>query len=276
MPRFKDQAICIRHIDWSETSQIVALFTREHGKIRGLAKGSKRTSPGAVARFCGGIELLTRGEVVATLKPTTELAAITEWDLQDPYFHLHTDLPAQHLAMYAADLIGAMTADRDPHPGAFEALVRLLEELGQGRSAATPQAAGKNAAWRAAGLLRFQWELLADCGFRPQLERDVVTDEPLDGAGSALWFDAHAGGLTAAPDPAAAYPGAARPQQAGPWRVRGETVALLRRLAANPQAGDDAEHGSVDRANKLLCVYARAILDRELPTMGMVLGNRKE
>ena len=56
MSRFKDQAVCIRMIDWSETSQIVALLTREHGVLRGLAKGSKRMSPSAISRFSGGIE----------------------------------------------------------------------------------------------------------------------------------------------------------------------------------------------------------------------------
>ena len=102
MARFKEDAICIRYLDWSETSQIVVLLTREHGKLRGLAKGSKRTSPGALARYSGGIELLTLGQVVGLTKPTSELATITEWDLQDPYPHLRRDLSAQHLGLYAA------------------------------------------------------------------------------------------------------------------------------------------------------------------------------
>ncbi len=132
MPRFKDQAVCIRHIDWSETSQVVTLFTREHGKIRGLAKGSRRTSPGATARYSGGIGLLTRGDVVATTKPSTDLATSTEWDLQDPHRHLHTDLRAHRLGMFAAEFIAALTADHDPHPRVFDACVHFLELLGEG------------------------------------------------------------------------------------------------------------------------------------------------
>ena len=42
MHTLKDTAICIRRWDFSETSQTVSLLTREHGILRGLAKGAKR------------------------------------------------------------------------------------------------------------------------------------------------------------------------------------------------------------------------------------------
>ncbi|MBM4027044.1 MAG: DNA repair protein RecO, partial [Planctomycetes bacterium] len=38
----KDQAICLRTVDYSETSQVVTLFARQAGKVRAIAKGSKR------------------------------------------------------------------------------------------------------------------------------------------------------------------------------------------------------------------------------------------
>ncbi len=245
MPRFKDQAICIRHLDWSETSQVVVLLTREHGKVRGLAKGAKRTSPSAIARFSGGIELLTRGEIVATTRPTAALATLTEWDLQDDCFHLRHNLEAQRVAMAAADLCNAMLADEDPHPGAYALMHDLLEAL----RTSPPQAA----------LLTFQWGLLADCGYRPELDADVRSGEPL-GDASAYTFDPVAGGLTLS-------------NGVADWRVRAATVQLLRRLSAG-EPFDAQDQDGVTRANRLLCVYARAILDRELPTMRLILGEK--
>lgn len=251
MPRFKDQAICIRHIDWSETSQVVALLTAKHGKVRGLAKGSKRASPSAVARFSGGIELLTLGEAVGMIRPSSDLASLTEWDLQQPYAHLRRDLAAQQTALYAADLAHAMLADHDPHSKAFTALAGLLDEL------ARPER-------REPGLLKYQWLLLDDCGYRPQLDNDVqsgasIVDQP------TYVFDPRVGGLSASP------PDALTDTQspAGPWRVRRATVEVLRGLT---EGGADAPSQTVQRANRLLCVYARAILDRQLPTMAFVLG----
>ena len=56
MPTITDQAIVIRRWDFSETSQTVSLFTRDHGIVRGLAKGAKREK----GDFSGGLDLLTR------------------------------------------------------------------------------------------------------------------------------------------------------------------------------------------------------------------------
>ncbi len=244
MPRIKDQAICIRHIDWSESSQVVVLLTRDHGKLRGLAKGSKRQSPSSVQRFSGGIELLTQGQVVAVTKRTAELATVTEWDLQEDYHFLRRDLNAQKLAMYAADLTNAMLADEDSHPGAFTAIAYYL--------AALPDVDA-----RPASLLKFQWALLEDCGYRPELNRDVRKGEPL-GKARAYTFDPVAGGLTVE-------------NGIDDWRVRAKTVTLLQKLLAGEPI-DDTEVDSLNRANKLLCVYARSILDKELPTMRVVLN----
>lgn len=249
MPRFKDQAICIRHFDWSETSQIVALLTEQHGKIRAVAKGAKRTSPSSVQRYSGGIELLTLGQAVGLIKSSTDLANLTEWDLQEPFWHLRRNLEAQRLSLYAADLVNALLAERDAHPVTFHALRKLLTDL------AMPEA-------RQMALLRFQWTLLDDSGYRPELDRDVQRDTPLAAARSYT-FDATAGGLTVEPG-----------DERNSWKVRSETIALLKRIAA---AGHDVQVGdenpeAVRRANRLLCVYARAIIDRQLPTMAFVLG----
>src|SRR5690606_40070296 len=81
MPTITDNAVCIRRWDFSETSQTVSLFTREHGILRGIAKGAKREK----GNFSGGLDILTRGEVVAILKPGRELATLTAWQLQEIY-----------------------------------------------------------------------------------------------------------------------------------------------------------------------------------------------
>jgi len=38
----KAQALVLRTTDWSETSRIATLWTREFGKVRVLAKGGRR------------------------------------------------------------------------------------------------------------------------------------------------------------------------------------------------------------------------------------------
>lgn len=253
MARLKDDAICIRHLDWSETSQIVVLLTRGHGKVRGLAKGSKRLSPGSIARYSGGIELLTRGEIVCITKANLELATLTEWDLQEPFTHLRNDLAAQRAALYAADITNALLADHDIHTGTFEALHLFLTALAE-------------PAHREASLLLFQWNLLTDLGYRPEMDRDVVTAKALPDRASYT-FDARAGGLTATIE------GSTDVEGGSAWKVRGETVAALRAVSAgDTDAIAAVTDESARRANRLLCVYIRSILDRALPTMSLLLG----
>lgn len=246
MPRLTDDAIVIRDLDYSESSQIVVLLTAEHGKLRGIAKGSRRQSPSSIARFSGGLNLLNRGEAVVTTRPHQDLAAITEWDLQDDHFGLRRSLPAQNTVMFAADLLNALLPDADPHPAAYEMLSTLI-------AAVTAEGVDERA--MAAALLDFQWGLLTDCGYRPELDRDVRSDEVLAKA-RAYSFDPQAGGLTTQ-------------QRGGDWRVRPATVALLRLLAQGDPAG--GEYDALQRANRLLCVYVRSLLDKELPTMRLVL-----
>src|SRR3954454_4295731 len=57
-----DEGICLRVTDFSETSQIVAMFTRHHGLVPLIAKGAKRASKKSV--MSGPLDLLTAGQVV--------------------------------------------------------------------------------------------------------------------------------------------------------------------------------------------------------------------
>ena len=64
----KDSGICIKAVDYSETSQIVTLFTYHNGKVQAIAKGSKRKK----SSFEGQIEIFTKGLGFASLrKPPT-------------------------------------------------------------------------------------------------------------------------------------------------------------------------------------------------------------
>jgi DNA repair protein RecO (recombination protein O) len=246
MPTLKDQAVVLRLVDWSETSQIAVLLTREHGKISAVAKGAKRQTPSIASRFSGGLELLCRGEAVYITKSGRDLANLIEWDLRDGHWSIRRDLQAFDLAMYAVDLTHHMLHDDDPHPTTFAALVDVLAAL-DGGGPKPPLRSGL--AWGQA-LLRFQWAVIDDCGYRPML------DEPDRAESSTLLFSASSGGLVSG----------AKDQ----WKVRQTTVALLRRLSMD-EATDDEPAEVVQRANRLLCAYCRAILDKQLPTMAAIL-----
>jgi len=231
VPTVRDEAICLRQLEWSETSQVVTLFGRETGVVRAVAKGARRDK----GAHSGGVEVLTRGEMVAILKSSGAMATLTAWDLLDPLPRLRRSLGAHYAALYLADATQRGLSEVDPHPGLYDALVEALSGLGGGEPA------------DAAISLRYLWTLLEEIGYRPDL-----------GAGTAapiVWFDPGAGRI--APSGAA-----------GAWKVRAPTVEALRRVARAEPADPDA----TIRALRLLDAYLTHLLGRPLPAAEAFFG----
>ncbi|MBI4581549.1 MAG: DNA repair protein RecO [Planctomycetes bacterium] len=181
MPPVKDQAIVLRHLDYSETSQVLACLTREHGARRFIAKGIKRgTKKGKPS---AAIDVLERGEAVFLVKPQsdTELAVLTEWRQLDAHLGLRDRLHAWYAAQYAAEITSATTLEADPHPELFDALAALLAGLASGGMVLP-------------GAVMYQCGLLMASGWWPDLTRCVLCERSAP-PGRAGFYSAVQGGL---------------------------------------------------------------------------------
>ncbi|MCE9619713.1 MAG: DNA repair protein RecO [Planctomycetes bacterium] len=229
-----DEAICLRHWDWSETSQTVVLFTRGSGILRGLAKGAKRDK----GKFSGGFDVLSTGEIGFLLKRESDLATLTEWDVRETFPRLRDNLEANRSGWYVADMLHRMLPVFDPHPVLYETTLHLLRSLQRG---ATPTPS----------LLRFQWSLLEETGWRPELTNP-------DPGAATLAFDPVGGKFLRDMG------------DAGHWRIRRGTLQALESLAVNQDPVGDEE--SLNRANRLLAAHLRNVLGEEPMTMAAVFG----
>ena len=119
-----DSAICIRAIDYSETSQIVTLFTRTTGKISAIAKGSKR----AKSAFDGPLEIFSAGEIVFSHRENQKLATLTEFEQKPIFAGLRKNLAPLNAALFAAELVNELTDQYDPHKGLFEIFSQFLQQ----------------------------------------------------------------------------------------------------------------------------------------------------
>jgi DNA repair protein RecO (recombination protein O) len=152
----KDDAICIRTVDYSETSQIVTFFTRRTGKISAIAKGSKRPK----SAFDGPLEVFSQGSIVFSDANREKLATLTEFEQQPAFVGLSADLFAFNCCLFAAELTDKMTEDYDPHPQLFDRFLELLKSMRD-----TRQQSGHAISL----LILYQLSLLKEVGLQPIL-----------------------------------------------------------------------------------------------------------
>jgi len=155
MPLSADRCICLRKVEYSETSQILSLFARRHGLMRVIAKGAHRTTRAGASKFGGGIDLLDVGEAVFTLDLEKQLGTLTEWKLQEGHLELRRNLRAMYLAQYAAELVSFLIEEHDAHADLYDRLEHTLLEV------ATPR--------QEEAFLTFELDLLRETGYLAEL-----------------------------------------------------------------------------------------------------------
>src|SRR5881227_1786279 len=132
-------ALVLRTTDWSESSRIATLWTREFGKVRALAKGGRRPK----SNFETALDLLTLCSIIFLRNSSGSLDLLTEARVVERFPRLRTDLPALYAGYYVAELLSDWTEDYDPHPVLFDAARDTLRDLGP----AGPQAGLRLAAF---------------------------------------------------------------------------------------------------------------------------------
>jgi DNA repair protein RecO (recombination protein O) len=158
----KADAIVIRSVDFSESSLIVTLFTREFGKIGAMAKGAKRLK----SPFEPSLDLLALCRIVFLHKTSDALDLLTEAKLQRRFRLPGRNLLNLYSGYYVAELLGELTDENDPSPELFNLADDTLAALSAGESPA------RYVTRFELGLLRIlghipSLDLCAECGQKP-------------------------------------------------------------------------------------------------------------
>ncbi len=173
----KTTAIVIRLVDFSESSCVVTLFTRDFGKISGLAKGARRPK----SAFESALDLLAVCRIVFLHKSSDTLDLLTEAKLERRFRSATRDLSRLYAGYYIAELLNDLTDHGDPHPELFDAAVAALQALdGEGQTMAI--------------VARFELSLLRYVGHLPELENCVECGAPMANVGRVS-FGQQSGGV---------------------------------------------------------------------------------
>ncbi|MEN8148410.1 MAG: DNA repair protein RecO [Planctomycetota bacterium] len=197
----------MRKYDYSETSQILRLLTRESGVVAALAKGSKKEK----SSFGGALDLFYLGPAVVLFRPRAGLHLLTAFTVEEAWPALRRDLKRFYLACHLAEILTGMTREEEPLPGVFDLLVEGLTALSSAGDRSIP-ALGAS----------LELRLLAELGFAPSLTACGSCGREL--AGRERRLSVSFGGLICAD---------CRDTEARPLTVGPGVVEALRTLAAS-------------------------------------------
>jgi len=123
----KSLAIVLRVTEYSETSCIVNLLTREFGRIGAIAKGARRPK----SPFSAAIDVLAVCQIVFINKPSA-LSILTEAKLERRFRAGETDLKRLYAGYYVIELIRTLTNEGDRSPELFDLTHKILVQLDEG------------------------------------------------------------------------------------------------------------------------------------------------
>jgi len=126
----KMTAVVLRVNDHGESDKIVTFYSRESGKIAGIAKGAKKSKK----RFSNKLELFSLLEVLYDDRARTGLVRISEAELLASFLSLRENYERYVGGVLACELIYYWSRDYDADRNIFNLLVWILQSIDKGVS----------------------------------------------------------------------------------------------------------------------------------------------
>ncbi len=125
MPLFKTNAIVIRSLNYGESDKIVTFFTKDFGKVKGIAKGARRSRK----RFQNALGLFSHLRLIFFDKEEMGLVRAEGCDILHSFPKIREDLKKILYGNYYLELVNEMAGEREGNPEAFELLLSSLSNL---------------------------------------------------------------------------------------------------------------------------------------------------
>ena len=224
MPVRESEALILRSYPFREADVVVSFFTRDRGKLRGIANGVRRPKNN---RFGVALERMAHSRVVYMQKENAELVGVRRAELVGPANLWKADYPASVMLDIIAETSDRILPDSEVQDAYFRLLRLIVEEFQRGIRGA--DSSGDPPAWAHRALVYFLLWSARLGGWLPPLDRCIESDTPF-APDETAYFSAGREGLFRAEfkDP-------------GAWRIPPESRTLaLRMLKSRPDQFDDS------------------------------------
>lgn len=125
MPARESESIILRAYPFQESDLIVSFLTRDHGKLRGVAKRARR--PKSV--FGSGLERLSHVKVYYFQRETRELVSLDSCELIRSQFNLQSDYAVGVAMDYLAEVSEQLLPPAEANERHFRLLLAMLDYL---------------------------------------------------------------------------------------------------------------------------------------------------
>ncbi len=167
------EAIILKRTDIGEADRILTLFTPNRGKMRAVAKGTRRP----ISKKAGHLELLNRSQMQIALGRNLDI--VTQAEGRENFLHLRSELWHMTCGFYLVELVDRFVEDSTPHLDIYALLLEALRYLDadanalqQQRAQAIVMADEQVDEHRHTRLLLryFELHLLSSIGYEPALQ----------------------------------------------------------------------------------------------------------
>jgi DNA repair protein RecO (recombination protein O) len=173
------EAVVLRTWPVHEADLIVSFFTRDHGKIRGVAKAALKSRK----RFGGALEPMTLARAWFVERPRQELTRLDQLEIIRSPLSAPVDQARLTVLSFFAELLEEALPEHDPQETVFRLLVSVLEQTTAVTSETQP--------WMP--LTYFSLWMTRLLGLLPDIAHCTVCGEAL--RPGEVTFNAHADGL---------------------------------------------------------------------------------
>ncbi len=163
MPVFTADAIVIHAFNYGESDRIVTFFTREFGKLKGIAKGARRSKK----RFQNALDLFSHLRLVFFDREGMGLVRAQGCDIVYSFPRIRENLRKIIFGNYFIEMVNEMAGEREAHPEAFDLVLSFLKVLEE----TDPQEEQ---------LRMFEIRMLSIFGYRPNLKKCAACKRDLE------------------------------------------------------------------------------------------------
>ena len=125
LPVYKTEGIILKAADWGDLDRLFTIYTRGYGKIQARAISARKKG----SKLNGLLQSFTYGKFLLAKSKTIDI--ITDLEVADSYYFLHSNLANLGYAFYFSELVDKLVTGQEKDDDLWRLIFRAFEVLNQ-------------------------------------------------------------------------------------------------------------------------------------------------